>query len=158
MRFIDVEASGLDGESYPIQIGWYDTDTKKGREHLIKPHKDWSYWSESAEMIHGYSKELITTLGRDGGCVCEALNGELSGMTLYSDASHFDRFWISKLFKVHNRKMLFTVESAEKLIPKEFVERYTYDMTYLDREHSALSDAKIFGEWLMNFVSKHKPK
>jgi len=52
--FLDVEASGLGPDSFPIEIGWAILGGPAGSV-LIKPAPDWSQdaWDETAEDLHG---------------------------------------------------------------------------------------------------------
>ena len=61
--FIDFEASSLDLiASYPIEVGICLPD---GTLHswLIQPHVLWQDWSESAEQVHGITRETLETEG-----------------------------------------------------------------------------------------------
>ncbi|MEH6628750.1 MAG: hypothetical protein V7739_20100 [Motiliproteus sp.] len=56
MIIVDIEASGLSPDSYPIEIAWVDTRTDACDAFLINPETaccDWDYWNYDAEKIHG---------------------------------------------------------------------------------------------------------
>lgn len=60
--FGDIEASGLDEASYPIEIGWSLPDGRT-RSFLIKPEPEWTHWDEAAEDLHGISREELEKSG-----------------------------------------------------------------------------------------------
>ena len=59
---IDVEASGLQSESYPIEVAWCDIDTCCASSFLIKPARSWTVWDKKAEALHGLSRDLLFTI------------------------------------------------------------------------------------------------
>ena len=60
---LDIEASGFGRGSYPIEIGF--SDGQGGLFcSLIQPEADWLHWDDSAEALHGLSRELLLTHGR----------------------------------------------------------------------------------------------
>ncbi|CAH7431004.1 conserved hypothetical protein [Vibrio chagasii] len=99
--FIDVEASGLDHKSYPIQIGWAD-NLGIVDEFLINPNtaKDWNYWDSYAETnVHGISRERCESDGLSVYDAATRLNSQLSGLYVISDAIDYDQKWVDQLFK-----------------------------------------------------------
>jgi hypothetical protein len=57
-RFLDVEASSLSMDSYPIEIAW--SDHCGGIEsHLINPYgiKEWIDWDYNAQQMHGINRK-----------------------------------------------------------------------------------------------------
>ena len=86
--FIDFEASSLDLiASYPIEVGICLPD---GTLHswLIQPHVLWQDWSESAEQVHGITRETLETEGTPVSEVAAHLNQLLSGQ-VFCDAWTF---------------------------------------------------------------------
>ena len=86
---IDLEASGFGRGSYPIEVG---VALEDGTIHamLIAPADGWDHWDESAEKIHGISREYLKEHGKTVREVAIFLNDLCSGQTLYSDAWSFD--------------------------------------------------------------------
>jgi DNA polymerase III epsilon subunit-like protein len=97
--YIDLEASGLGPDSYPIEVAWKDSVDGTSDNFLIDPsgEKGWDYWDEFAEELHGIAPEDLA------GQLCasesaERLNSALSGRKVISDALEFDAFWVRRLF------------------------------------------------------------
>ncbi len=94
---IDIEASGFGSRSYPIEIGVVKT-TGERYCALIEPQPDWDHWSESAQAVHGISRQLIESRGRKPCDICQELNQFLGDITAYSDAWTHDSPWLNRLF------------------------------------------------------------
>ena len=99
MDVIDVEASGLDPDSYPIEIA-VSVDGQM-REWLIRPKSAWTFWSVAAEGIHGISRDQLNSEGLPVEQVADELESFLSDKTVYSDAANWDQFWVFRLFPNH---------------------------------------------------------
>jgi len=98
IAIIDVEASGLHFDSYPIEIA-----VLKGGEvksWLIKPEPQWIYWSSTAEGMHGISREQLEREGLPAITVAQELNAYMSDYdgVVYSDAERWDSDWIDTLY------------------------------------------------------------
>ncbi len=99
IAFIDVEASGLGPNSWPIEVGWTFM-TGNPRSTLIKPADKWSMtsWEKSAENLHGISPVELVTEGRSPLDVALILNASLGDAHVYSDAPDYDSFWLFRLY------------------------------------------------------------
>lgn len=99
LTFIDVEASGLEPSSYPIQIGWLDTNGSYD-EFLINPETAscWDFWDDYAESdIHKISRADCIRNGLSIYEAADRLNRLLRGLIVISDAADYDHSWIMKL-------------------------------------------------------------
>lgn len=98
--FIDVEASGLHADSYPIEIGWSFLDLR-GDGFLVRPAADWTeeLWDPRSELVHGITREQCMREGLDVWDAARRLNFALAGRTFISDAPEFDRVWLQILFE-----------------------------------------------------------
>ena len=108
--FIDFEASSLDLiASYPIEVGICMPD---GALHswLIQPHVLWQDWSESAETIHGISRQRLLQEGMPVSEVAQQLN-KLLPEQVFCDAWTFDSFWLHRLFRAAGEVPAFQLES-----------------------------------------------
>lgn len=96
---LDLEASGFGKGSYPIEVG-VAMDSADGNlvARLIRPFDHWTHWQESAEAIHGVSREVLMKEGEDPRHVADELNRLLQGKTVYSDGWGVDRSWLALLF------------------------------------------------------------
>ena len=122
--FIDFEASSLDLiASYPIEVGICMPD---GELHswLIQPHVLWLDWSDSAEKIHGISRDTLKQEGVPLYEVAAALNRLLRGQ-VFCDAWTFDSFWLHRLFKTAKLRPEFQLESITMLLDSEQIRHWS---------------------------------
>jgi hypothetical protein len=96
--FLDVEASSLSPESYPIEVAWNFGDGSI-ESHLISPRgmPSWTDWDIKSEAIHGISRSDLVTNGESPLVVYERLSESLLNQAFYSDAPAFDENWLQKL-------------------------------------------------------------
>ncbi|CAH2602849.1 conserved protein of unknown function [Rhodovastum atsumiense] len=96
--FIDIEASSLNADSHPIELGWCGVDGR-GESHLIKPPRAWKDWSVASEYVHGLSRRQLRTEGRPPQDVARRAVEVLGQpeVTVYSDAPPFDGRWLDVL-------------------------------------------------------------
>lgn len=78
--FLDIEASGLDFDSFPIEVAFASSNGDKAT-YLIKPTYDWQedgQWDTGAELtIHHISLDDLLTHGDSAKDVALALNSAL---------------------------------------------------------------------------------
>ncbi len=120
---LDVEASGFGSGSYPIEIGVAMPD---GSLHswLIRPLKEWTHWQDSAENIHGISRERLLNEGQNLRHVADELNMLLQGKIAYSDGWGVDRTWLAKLFHEADVIQRFKLETIYALLSEAQLERW----------------------------------
>jgi hypothetical protein len=151
INLIDVEASGLDWESYPIEIAVL----VEGRMHawLIAPEPDWTYWDETAESLHGISRQELIEGGQKAARVAEELNSVLedSNGVLYSDAARWDEDWVRTLFDSIGAVPLFHILPISDLLSadqcsafEQTAERLASSGKY--RRHRAEPDVRMIYE------------
>lgn len=111
---IDIEASGIGSESYPIEVGIV---LSSGARYctLIKPHESWTYWSKSAERLHHIPQPILFSRGKDMVMVCEQLNEFIGGKTIFSDNVSADKPWLKKLFLTTGIKPNFQLYGIERI-------------------------------------------
>jgi len=115
---IDVEASGLGPESYPIEIGVV-LSSGEGYCSLILPALNWKYWDPVAEKIHGISREELLAHGKSVSEVALDLNRLLRGQTVYSDGWVVDQPWITRLFFEASISREFFFSPLESILSEE---------------------------------------
>lgn len=98
--FLDIEASSLDADSYPIEIGW---SNQQGdiESHLINPYfvEAWTDWDFCAQAVHGISRKLCRENGKHPVWVYQRLNRLFPpGSVVYADGGPFDQYWLDQLF------------------------------------------------------------
>lgn len=108
IAFIDLEASGLGADSWPIEVGWCFPEGDPCAL-LIQSAKGWKddAWDPKAETLHGISREMLATSGEAPEKVCAALNAALEGVKVYSDAPDWDGFWLYRLYQAANMRQAF---------------------------------------------------
>lgn len=153
VAIVDVEASGLGPDSYPIEIAAYD-GFGLSYSVLINPEtaEDWDHWDSIAEEeVHGISREYLSEHGDDAFLTVIRMNKVLEGQVLYSDAIDSDGFWIRRLFdQVLDRPMTFEIRSIYELFKPEFLEdvRDNIKMLQGDVAHRAMEDCMSIYEAL----------
>ena len=148
---IDIEASGLDVDAYPIEVAVLF----EGKSHswLIKPEPSWDYWCPVAESMHGITREQLEDEGESAALVANALNELLkdSDALLYSDAMYWDTDWIDTLYHSVKIQRQFHVGSLFDLLNTEQTERFSRIRSQLAmsgkyRQHRADEDVRMIFE------------
>ncbi len=121
---LDIEASGFGSGSYPIEIGVAMPD---GALHvwLIRPMEEWTHWQESAEKIHGISRQQLLEEGKDPRQVADELNELLVGQTVFSDGWGVDRTWLALLFYEAGVLQGFRLDSVYSLLGESELETWS---------------------------------
>lgn len=142
MICIDLEASGLARESYPIEIAWKCTATGRSDSFLINPDSvpEWEYWDEHAEELHGIDCELLQREGISADLACRRLNQALSGCEVVSDAREYDGFWLRRLFSATGVRPGFHLVGLEAVLNAEERVQYQSIARSRSRRHRALQD------------------
>src|SRR4051812_30038448 len=115
--FLDFEASSLSKRSYPIEVGWVLEDgTAEG--HLIRPAPNWTEWDETAQAVHGISREELARSGEAHDFVCDRLLQVSVGNIIYASAPSWDGHWLSMLLRAagHPRHLLRLKDSEEAFV------------------------------------------
>ncbi|WP_027857661.1 3'-5' exonuclease [Marinobacterium jannaschii] len=148
--YIDLEASGLGPDSYPIEVAWKDSADGSSDNFLIDPARveGWDYWDEFAEELHGIAPEDLA------GQLCaresaRRLNRSLLGRKVISDALEFDSFWMRRLFAAAEMKPSFDLVGLEHVLAAEQLVQYRMIAKTQLRRHRAMRDV----EDLMKAVS-----
>ena len=100
-RFLDVEASSLGMDSYPIEIAWSDAEGNI-ESHLINPYaiEEWTDWDYNAQQIHGISRKLCREEGVHLGNMCQIMSQSIQpGELIYADGGDFDVSWVDVLYE-----------------------------------------------------------
>ncbi|PWG61018.1 hypothetical protein [Sediminicurvatus halobius] len=115
--FIDVEASGIAPDSYPVEVAWSGPDGLV-TDCLIAPLNCWTHWDANAEAIHGIPKALVMREGESVERVALRLNSALGlAGVAYSDASALDGWWLDVLFEAAGLLPEFRVAPAIDVFP-----------------------------------------
>ncbi len=143
LTFLDIEASGIHEDSYPIEIGWVDTE---GNEcsFLVKPIPEWTHWDLKAEQIHGIPRSQLLDQGITIHQACLALNEQLGTEDVYSDAAVYDGKWLKTLFNAARIQPTFTLRDIRELLDRLSTNQFTTFFKILKANpppHRAVPDA-----------------
>jgi len=151
INIVDVEASGLHFDSYPIEIAVLVNGVCKS--WLIKPRPGWTYWNEMAESMHGITRSELFAEGKDAGVVAKELLVFLDDTNgvLYSDAAYWDNDWLDTLFFSVREAKTFHVGSVYDLLKKDQISVFDEIKAKLAtsgkyRPHRAESDVRMIAE------------
>jgi hypothetical protein len=120
---IDFEASSLEHDGYPIEVGlacWPERDEPvSGWSTLIHPVWDWSsngHWSTVSAKVHGIRGRDLVERGREPALVAGALNTAIgSGSIGWCDGGPYDAHWMRALFKAAGLTPVFTLGDWHQL-------------------------------------------
>ena len=141
---IDLEASGLGPDSYPVEVAWKSAESGAQDSFLINPEsaEGWVFWDEFAEEMHGIEWSTLTKSGIGVRAACERLNTALFGKDVVCDALEFDAFWLRRLFRAGCQPMNFTLKGIESVLSPEQRIQYRLVSRSQYRRHRALDDVE----------------
>lgn len=143
---IDVEASGLHVDSYPIEIAWFDFETGESDSFLIRPASFWTYWDPEAQSIHGIDRGDLVSKGLSVFEASDRLISRLKSRVVYSDAVAFDGMWIDTLWEASGEVRILTIDSIYKLVPEDKYADLGERLSLAERPHRALEDCRIIAD------------
>ena len=118
---------------------------------LIKPANSWEHWDESAQAIHGISREQLNAQGKNVREVAIFLNELCAGQTLYSDAWSFDSSWLGRLFDEAEIVQRFKLDTLMRLLNENELARWSDTKDAMAKElaldlHRAANDVQLLSE------------
>lgn len=155
--FLDFEASSLDRNSWPIEVGlsWIDNRREiQTFESLIRPAPHWSEdaWSQASALVHNIPRSSLKNAPRVE-VVAQGLLEALAGRIALSDAPPFERHWLDQLLGAAGVTTDVQIEDFEAITLSAFSPR-ALDFLYerLERvvaPHRAGADsARLAKGWL----------
>lgn len=151
LAIIDIEASGLHFDSYPIEVAVLVNG--KTKSWLIRPEPSWTYWCNTAESLHGISQAELASSGLPASQVAGELNSFISQTSglIYSDAAQWDKDWINTLYHAANEPQLFHIQSLFDLLKPEQHSEFVENKVQLAssgkfRQHRAAEDVQLIFE------------
>lgn len=153
MYIIDIEASGLDTASYPIEIAYLNLATGESDEFLINPASatGWDYWSEEAEVIHGISRDRLSRWGislYEAYCRLDAL----SDKQVFSDATPYDEYWLSRIYEEVGEKPRYLLKDLSSVIATDRREAWQQEMETIARPHRAMADVDVLASLVRKYL------
>lgn len=147
---LDIEASGLSPDSYPLEIGIVLPDDSSWCS-LIEPAKTWDHWSKEAEALHQITRENIEHYGKAISEVAHTLNTLLKGKTVYSDCWVLDDRWLRKLYLEARMTPSFRLTDIMYILKEDDFLSWETTKSNVAKElnmhrHRATNDARILQE------------
>ena len=126
---IDYEASGLDNNTYPIEIGIAIRESPKADikiwSSLIQPSANWlskGVWNLKSEEIHGISKKDLENAPELKNIVSASMDFA-KGIPLYFDGGKYDFYWHSQIVKEYE-KFTLNIKIIDEIVDwKEYMGR-----------------------------------
>ena len=116
--FLDFEASSLSSGSYPIEVAWSLADGSI-ESHLISPSgiETWTDWSVLSEKVHGIPRDELLAHGKSPEWICNRMNQQLFGQTVYTDNPDYDGMWLVEMFSiVRGSRLKFRLGLVDELL------------------------------------------
>ncbi len=144
---LDIEASGLGRNSYPIEIGYVLPD---GHAYctLIEPEPHWTHWDAQAAALHGIRREQLRERGLPTRDVALLLNTQLAGLTVYTDGWANDFTWLGVLYEAAGMVPHFKLDNLRSLLSDDEADQWHTVKARIAQErgpqrHRASSDARL---------------
>ena len=135
IKFLDLEASSLDSDSWPVEVGlaWISDGLVEVRSSLIHPDEVWPMraWSPVSAEIHGISMEELRR-APPAAEIARWTAGLVGDATVVSDAPEFDARWLACLYETEGGLILPPVRDFDLLAAARF------DMAAIRRVYAAL--------------------
>ncbi len=152
LAVIDYEASSLEDDSYPIEVGiavWLDVAHPiVVWSSLIRPEREWrlyGHWSRRSQKAHGIRSDDLST-APDANAVAAELCARLDGVaTVWCDGGPYDAYWNGRLFAAAKRVCPFRLGDWHRMLlglPREVREAIVDRMERVEERHRAGDDAE----------------
>ena len=121
--FLDLEASSLSHDSFPIEVAWVNGDGQ-GESYLIRPADEWldpltglPDWSAASERVHRISLRRLEDEGKPHDWVARRAAGMLASrrVIVASNAREFDEAWTTRLLWAGGVRQRIEVVDVDKL-------------------------------------------
>nr|WP_086938193.1 hypothetical protein [Thaumasiovibrio occultus] len=145
MATLDFEASGLAQESYPIEVG-VCLQEGDATSFLINPltADSWVHWDPEAESIHQIARADLESQGEDVTTVCQQLNQLLGDYDAVLCDSHWDLFWLGRLYRAAHMRPSFTLFDVSNWLAQHQYDVAAYEAGFVSlgpAKHRAADDA-----------------
>ncbi|SNC59386.1 hypothetical protein SAMN04487881_0046 [Marinobacter sp. es.048] len=146
LYILDIEASGLDDESYPIEIAWCSIDGDDSFSTLVNPESagGWEHWDHYAEeAIHGISREECCLDGENVVVTAQRAKALLLDHQVFTDAAYQDQFWLDRLFEAAGVSCADRILQLDQAVPPTQRFNLAKSLAEMHRPHRALSDCLL---------------
>lgn len=159
---IDFEASSLDEDSYPIEVGIAIVRDERidSWSSLIRIVPEWASrdaWSRTSESVHGISRRELIDAPRPSS-VMQELNDRTRGLEIvYCDGGDFDVHWLRELSRASAIKPTFRIADINLLLglDRRRRNRFAELIAATSAPHRAGPDAKRLAEALRVALAQH---
>jgi hypothetical protein len=160
--FLDFEASGLFGETWPIEVG-YAASCGDEDDFLLSRQPDWSLeqWDTRSQQIHGISLADLEENGVDPATALARLR-RVKDAVVVSDAPDFENFWLGKIAEAAGMEAPFKVVDWESVLPSDQTREERDTLLARARageqhRHRAAADARIMrAVWRASWAKAHE--
>jgi hypothetical protein len=116
--FLDFEASGLLGPTWPVEVG-YASSCGCEDAFLLARQQEWSLagWDRNAAQLHGISLDDLDERGLAPEAALGRLDRALEDKIVVSDAPDFDNFWLDRIAEAAGRPAGFRIADWESVLP-----------------------------------------
>ena len=119
IKFLDCEASSLDADSWPVEVGlaWPAAGKVEVRSSLIRPDPSWSMraWSPASAAVHGISLAELRQ-APPAAEVARWAASLIGDATVVSDAPEFDARWLARLYETEGGLILPSIRDFDVLV------------------------------------------
>lgn len=151
---IDFEASSLDEDSYPIEVGLaiVRDGAIESWSSLIRPTREWvkrGAWSRRSELVHQISRVQLVDAPSPAEVGAE-LNRRAGGFgAVYCDGGSYDAHWLAELFADADIQPTFQLADISLLVRPHQKTGYSAALATTKPPHRAASDAIRIAEALL---------
>ncbi|MBD8615182.1 hypothetical protein IFT69_15925 [Pseudomonas putida] len=149
---LDIEASGLTAESYPVSIGVAGND--QAWIWYVTPLGEWVEWCEIAAGIHGIDRDFLLSQGRDPFLVAREMNAIFKGRSLMVN-SEWDQGWLAKLFDESSVRCAFEVKRLDQVFAASVCHSINDAFESAEVPHEADKDATVLREAILAALAFH---
>lgn len=152
---IDFEASSLDENSYPIEVGLAVVrfGAIESWSSLIRATREWvkrEAWSRRSEQVHRISREMLTEAAASSAVAAE-LNLRTDGFDqVYCDGGSYDAHWLQELFAEADTHPSFRLADLGFLVSLDRRDRYLQALSATTAPHRAEADARRLAEAVLD--------
>jgi hypothetical protein len=161
IAFLDIEASGIHPDSWPVEIGWaLPFGGELNGDVLIRPMPEWTHWSMLAERhFHKISRATLERDGLPPGEALSRIEGALYGCEVYVEDVEEDRVWFNRLVAATGRETTLRLQDARAMFEAQALRR-RHSLADIRRHvaarfphrHRAQADARQMAEIWRNLV------
>lgn len=135
---LDIEASSLSAQSYPIAIG-VAGHTQRWN-WFVTPLGEWDDWCDIAESLHHIERDFLLAQGRDAFLVAREMNAIFKGQVLLVN-SEWDKRWLDLLYDETGVRCSFTVKRLDEVFEANICGAIMDAYESADSAHEAEKDA-----------------